>query len=114
MKLKNLIPQSFNSSQWINLFNIYVDQKGNYFFNLYNSLQLKDDEINPIYYDEYYTTESDNLFHLSHKNYGTIDLWWVVAYANRLTDPFFIEGKTLKILKPEIVSQILEFVLNAK
>lgn len=114
MKLKNLNPQSFNPSQWINLFNIYQDNNGNYFFNLFNSLQLKDDDINPVYYDEYYATDSDNLFHLSHKFYGNLQLWWIIAEVNKVNDPFFIEDQKLKILKPEIVSQIIEFVLDVK
>lgn len=114
MKLKNLIPSSFDATQWTNLFNIYQDKDGKYFFNLVNSVQLKDEEINPIYFETHYGTESDNLFHLSHRYYDTISLWWLIAYVNKLDDPFFLEGKTLRIFKPEVVGQILEFVLETK
>lgn len=114
MKLKNLAPETFNSTQWINLFNVYKDSEDNYFFNLFNSLQISDDEINPIYFDEYLANETDNLFHISQKKYDTIHLWWLIGYINKIYDPFFIEGKTLKILKSDIVGQILEIVLAAK
>lgn len=113
MKLKNLVPESFNSTQWVNLFNIYKDSKDSYYFNLFNSLQIADTDINPIYFENYYTTEKDNLFHISHKFYDTVNLWWIIAYINKLKDPFFIEGQNLKILKKEVVGQILEIVLKS-
>lgn len=113
MKLKNLIPESFNSTQWVNLFNIYKDSNDSYFFNLYNSLQISDEEINPVYFENYHTTAKDNLFHISYKFYDTVNLWWIIAYINKLSDPFFIEGKNLKILKKEVVGQILETVLKS-
>jgi hypothetical protein len=114
MKLKTLIPSTFNPNQWINLFNVYKDSDGAHFFNLLNTVQIPDDAINPVYFDEYFVTETDNLFHISHKFYGVVHLWWLIGYINKIVDPFYIEGKKIKVLKPDIVGQILEFVLAAK
>lgn len=112
MKLKNLYPQYFSYDDWINLFNIHEDSHGNMFFNLYNSVQIGDEEANPIFYTEHIATDADNLYHLSQKYYGTISLWWMIGYTNNIRNPFKISGKTLKIFKPDTVSTILGEIIK--
>jgi len=110
MKNKNLMPEKFNIKDWDNLFNIYKDESDNYFYNLSNSLII-DDEINPVFYDEYHSTEYDNLYHISHKFYDDVNLWWIIAYANDLVNPFDLENKSLKILKKPVVNQIINSLI---
>lgn len=111
MKLKTLIPETFSSTQWCNLFNLYKDKNASYFFNFFNSIQIPDGDMNTVYFDKYHANSNDNLFHISDRFYGTIDLWWMIAYANRIQDPFFIEGLDLKILKKAVVEQIINHIL---
>lgn len=110
MKNKNLMPEKFNIKEWDNIFNIHQDDAGNAFYNLANSLII-DDDINPIFYDEYSSNEYDNLYHISHKFYDDVTLWWFIAYANDLVNPFDLENKKLKILKKSIVNQIINSLI---
>lgn len=106
MKIKDISPEKFNIKNWENLFNIYEDDEGNKFFNMANSIQI-DDDINPIFYDLYSANEYDNLLHISHKFYDDVNLWWIIAYANDLVNPFDLGDKDLKILKKSVVAQII-------
>lgn len=104
------MPEKFNVKDWDNIFNIYQDDSGNAFYNLANSLII-DDDINPIFYDEYHANEYDNLYHISHEFYDDVALWWIIAYANDLVNPFDLENKTLKILKKPIANQIINSLI---
>lgn len=110
MKYRNLFPEKFNIKAWENLFNIYQDASGRYFFNLKNTIQFKNG-INPAFCFKYVGKSTDNLFHLSYKFYGTIDLWWVIGYTNNLIDPFTLDGKDLNILNKEIVGGLVNQIL---
>ncbi len=112
MKIKDLYPQAFNVQSWTNLFNIYKDNEQNEYFNLFNSIQIGDEEANSIYYDTHYVSDTDNLYHISQRYYGTVDLWWFIGSINNIKNPFKLSGKTLKVFKPASVASILELVLK--
>jgi nucleoid-associated protein YgaU len=98
-----------NVFSYENYFNVYSDSNGQYFYNL-----LKNINIFPSSDSEaeisYTTTESDNWYNMSFKFYGNMNLWWVIFLYNQLENPVIMPepGTTLKILKPDYVSLVLQ------
>ena len=92
-----------------NIFNVYKDNDGSYFYNILNSIHLPDDLHPNVYYE--YVVENSNLSwtNLSYKLYGTIRLWWVICLANKIDNPikFPSAGQVLKIIRTEYVREIL-------
>ena len=96
-----------------NIFNIHQD--GDYYF--YNLLRTVNFPklLEPDTYATYRVKSSSPLTALSFKFYGTTKLWWLIVLANQINNPVqFIEpGKTLKIIKPDLVGSILQGIKNA-
>lgn len=45
---------------------------------------------------------------LAHKYYGNVDLWWIIAEANHLTNPLFLEiGQVLRIPALDVVEMLV-------
>ncbi len=57
----------------------------------------------------YKVIAEDNWTIISFKFYQTIELWWLIAKVNNIADPTVdpIVGSTIKILKSDVVNQIL-------
>jgi hypothetical protein len=108
MKNTNLSPFDF-----ANIFNVYTDENGLNYYNLYNSIFISDD-IDPSLYDQYTIAASDNWYKLAKKYYNDIRLYWIILVANNIINPFdeSIEGTTIKILKPFVVSNIISQLSN--
>lgn len=53
--------------------------------------------------------DTDRWDTISQKFYQTPFLWWIIANYNNVKDPFkeLIPGNTIRIIKPEIMVQIL-------
>jgi hypothetical protein len=96
------------SYQLENLFNVYRNDT-NYFYNLINTVNFPTDVASSLY--TIYTVPNDNLpwTYISFKNYGTMDLWWLICSANNIQNPIVFPkaGTELKVLIPSVVSAIL-------
>lgn len=91
-----------------NIFDVYTDEDGLEFYNLFQSINIEGD-IDPTLYSEHLWSGTDNFYHLSYQYYNTTRLWWVILIANNIINPFddIQPGTKLKILKQPVVSQIL-------
>lgn len=60
----------------------------------------------------YKVIASDNWTIISYKFYQTIELWWLIAKVNNISDPTVdpIVGTTIKILTSDVVNQILSVI----
>ncbi len=99
---------TLNQYDFANLFNIFEDDEGMQFFNLYNTINIEGD-IDPTLYEEYHWSDSDDLYSLSYKYYQTTRLWWTILVANNIIHPFeeLKEGMKIKVLKAPVISQII-------
>jgi hypothetical protein len=86
-----------------NMFNIYTDETGIEFYNLFQSINIEGD-IDPTLYTEHIWSGTDDYYSLSYQYYNTTRL-----VANKIINPFddLMAGTRLKILKAPVVTQIL-------
>jgi hypothetical protein len=91
-----------------NIFNVYQDNSGYYFYNLLQTLVIPSD-LPEGYYDNYSIVYGDTWPLISYKNYNTPNLWWAILPVNNITDPTKTPtpGNQIKILKSRYVSEIL-------
>jgi hypothetical protein len=102
-----------NLYDYANIFSVFTDADGYSYYDLLNNLIIQGD-IDPVLYDEIFYNETTSWYELSHKYYGTTRLWWTILIANNIVNPF-TEAKTgtrIKILKKEVISEILSNINN--
>ena len=96
-----------------NIFKIYIDQKGNYFYNLNASLYL--DVADDILLD--YICDYDMQWPLlSYKIYGTTRLAWLLMKLNKVkpADVFKLKmtGETVKYLPKDQMTGLIQSLNN--
>lgn len=105
MKEKDIQQTSlFNYS---NLFNVHTDSDGNNFFNLANNI-LFDDNPDISLYDECVPVGGEEWATMSHRIYGTVELWWLICRFNNVKDATQKPSSfpVLKIPKKEFANMI--------
>ena len=96
-----------------NMFNVYtkeVDGVQYHTYNINRGITITGVENIPAQYLEYYTVEHrDNLNLISFKKYGTIELWWLIAKINNISDATatLTPGRKLIIIGKDSVNKIL-------
>jgi hypothetical protein len=84
-------------------------------FNIMRTVYLLNlDEI-PLSYFKYYNIQLNDTWNLiSHKLYGTIELWWILLKFNSIKDPTFdpVHNTTIRYVPIETVSNILNDITN--
>ncbi len=100
--------EELNPYDYANIFNIYTDEDGLEFFNLYNTIQI-DSDVDASLFIEHAYTPYDTWYSLANQYYSNIRLWWIILAANNIENPFadIPAGTKLKILKSDVVSDIL-------
>ena len=91
-----------------NLFNIYQDSDGQYFYNILKTVNFPED-INPLIYFEYDTEPKDTWPLIAWKFYKDVKLWWIICSLNNIVNPVAQPkvGTKIKILESSIVRDIL-------
>lgn len=105
---------SLESFRYENLFNVYQNDKDQYFYNILSKVNFPSN-LDSAYFDTFTVPNSNMPYTLiSYKLYGTTLLWWVVCSVNNITNPVFFPqaGTKLKVLKPELVSAVIKLVNN--
>jgi len=96
-----------------NIFKIYKDSDGNYYYNMLKNLNIKNLNNIPVgYYDLYLVQNGDNYNMISYKKYGTIEYWWLICKFNNIINPleFPTEGIYLKLPTVEVITMIKNMV----
>ncbi len=91
-----------------NIFNVYVDSDGRYFYNLLQSISFPQNlPIN--LFETYNIKPKDTWPYISYKTLGTPNLWWLILHANGIINPTEqpVSGTILKIPVQEVVKEIL-------
>jgi len=104
--IKDLKPLA--SDNYENIFQIYQDETGRYFYNLLQTINLPTNLPNG-YYNTYTIKYSDTWPLISYRFYDTPNLWWIIVATNNILNPVIQpeEGTTIKVLKTQAVRSIL-------
>lgn len=101
------------TSRYENIFNVYTDDEQRYFYNILQSIAFPDNLMDSFF--DYYVIEPNDAWSLiSYKNYGTINLWWIITLANNITNPLseLKSGDILKIPKSNVVREVLNQIIK--
>lgn len=104
---------SLESTRFENIFNVYKDDYGRYFYNILNTVNI-DKELLPTYFTLHYPLKGESYTGISYAYYNTIDLWWIICAANNITNPTKppAEHSPLRILNRDVVVAILTQINN--
>jgi nucleoid-associated protein YgaU len=102
-------PSKLSLYRFENFFKVYQDSdSGNLYYNLLKNISIfpADDESVE---DTYTVKHGDTWVYISHKQYNTMDLWWLVIEYNDIKNPtqFPEVGTTLKLLKSGYVYSVI-------
>ena len=96
------------SENYENIFNIFTDENGFYYYNLLKKVDFPVD-LNSEVYDYYQTQPIDTYPYLAYRFYKNVKLWWVICAANQIDNPIKQPevGTLLKIIRPYYIKNIL-------
>ena len=101
--LERLSPENLE-----NIFNVYKDQDGMYFYNLLQTIVFPQN-LPPNLFTKYNSVYGDTWPFISFKTLNSPNLWWLILLANNIQDPTAVlpNGTTVLIPKPGVVQEIL-------
>ena len=92
-----------------NIFKLYQDTNGAYFYNILTSIYTPSDLDKNLYY--HITLQRKIPWTvISYNEYQTIDLWWLICIVNGIYNPLIYPeiGSNLKIIR----SEFIPFIIN--
>ena len=91
-----------------NIFNVYRDSNGLYFYNLLNTINFPPN-LPSNFFESYSTKFGDTWPHISYKTLKTPNLWWLLLLANDIYNPLkeIEPGTVIKIPINLVVKEIL-------
>jgi len=106
---------SLNNEHLENIFNVYQDKDGFYYYNLLQSVTIPDN-LPAGFYKTYFPVPGDTWPNISYKNYNTPNLWWIIIATNGIHNPVQnpTVGKKINILKSNYIPIILQQLTTQK
>lgn len=91
-----------------NIFNVYKDKDGMYFYNLLQTVNLPFN-LPPNLFTSYTIKHGDTWPYISFKAYKSPNLWWLILMANNIQDPTIklIPGVTIALPIASVVTEVL-------
>jgi LysM repeat protein len=91
-----------------NIFNVYQDLDGRYFYNLLQTVAFPQNLPNSLF-SNYNAVYGDTWPYVSFKTLNSPNLWWVILLANNISNPTepIVNGQQIKIPRVEVVREIL-------
>jgi len=91
-----------------NIFNVYQDSDGFYFYNLLQTVVFPTDLPENLF-QTYSVRYGDTWPFISYKAYNTPNLWWIILLANNIQDPTKIAkpGTVIRIPNSGVMREIL-------
>jgi len=89
-----------------NFFKVYQDGDIS-FYNLLKNITINVSDNSLI--DQYFTTPTDTWYYIAFKQYGTMDLWWLILTLNPNQIPGIMPepGTLLNLIKPELINSVI-------
>jgi nucleoid-associated protein YgaU len=99
---------NLRSENYENIFNVYTDTDGHYYYNLLQTITLPDN-LPDGYFNSYNILHGDTWPYISYKVYNTPNMWWLILQVNNISDPTQqpTPGAQIKILQMSVVKDIL-------
>jgi hypothetical protein len=96
------------NENYANIFNVYTDKDGYYFYNLLQTVVVPD-TLPAGYYEQYSIEYGDTWPLISYKKYQTPNLWWLITSANNIINPTQQpeQGTQIKVLKSQYASLVV-------
>jgi hypothetical protein len=106
---KTSILPNLSEYKFENIFKIYLNTEGYFFYNIIKKIKIPDD-INSDIYDSLRLNRKLPYTAISYVNYNTIDLWWLICLVNNIRNPLELlePGTLLKIIKPTHIPGIID------
>jgi hypothetical protein len=103
----NELPK-LDTGSFENIFNVYQDSNGSYFYNLLQTIQFPENLPSSLFKD-YYVGYGDTWPFISYKTLGDPNIWWIILLANSIQNPLapLINGTRIKIPNPPVIREIL-------
>lgn len=100
--------EGITSENYENIFNVYTDEDGFYYYNLLKKVDFPVDLSGDVY--DYYETKALETYpNIAYTFYKNVKLWWVICAANQIDNPIKQPdaGTLLKIIRPYYIQNIL-------
>lgn len=100
--------EKINIENFENLFNVYQDKDGMYFYNLLQTIVFPQNLPQNLY-TEYVTKHGDTWPVISYNVYNNTALWWLICLANNIQNSVepIKAGMELLIPIPAVVREVL-------
>lgn len=100
-----------SDANYENIFNVYSDENGYYYYNLLRTVNFPE-ELENNTYAIYETQFNDTWLSLAWKFYSNVKLWWIICAVNNIYNPFvkLQPGTKIKILNTDIVKRALYYI----
>ena len=101
--------QKINIENLENIFNVYQDKNGMYFYNLLQTIVFPTDLPQNLF-DKYIIGYGDTWPLISYKTLKNTGLWWIILLANNIQNPISpgpVPGTVLKIPIMDVVKEVL-------
>jgi nucleoid-associated protein YgaU len=91
-----------------NIFNVYQDQDGMYFYNLLQTVVFPQD-LPPSLFTTYVIAYGDTWPFISFKTLKSPNLWWLILLANGIQNPLepLVNGTKIKIPIDSVVKEVI-------
>lgn len=112
--MKNRI--RLNRNNLANILIQFTDKNGNLVFNNNDTISIDLADTGSTLFQNYIVCEKDTYQTISYYFYGTVQLWWLIAKMNNVTDATSLPklGTTIRILSPEFLNTVLNSVAIAE
>lgn len=105
---------TLSNLKYENIFKIYQDSNGYYKYNPLTTISFPGISDQVDLYDNVAVNERMPWTVISYNAYGTIDLWWLIALINNVTNPLELANVgTVKVLKAAYVSSVISQLTEA-
>lgn len=98
-------------SDYTKIFHVYTTSENIPFYMLNRRIVFPEGLSSPIYDIKYINTNMPWTI-LSYQIYNTIDYWWILCSLNKNTLYYAKEGSTIRYVKPEYISEIINNLEN--
>jgi len=105
-----------NQYNFENIFKVYTDEDDQYYYNIANSVFFPDDLDPSAYFNYQVLGKGMSWNYISYIHYGTIRLWWLLCVLNNVDNPMIFPegGTTIKILRPNVLRDVLQQIQQSK
>lgn len=99
---------SLRSENMENIFNVYQEDNGLYYYNLLQNIAFPTD-LPLNLFQPYSVTYGDTWPYISFKTLGSPNLWWIIMLANGIMNPLNAPqpGEYIKIPIPTVVNAVI-------